>query len=54
MFYGTFLTWDANTSNTMIGYMKDLFTDLTPLLVVIFGIGVGLIIVGAVIRAIRG
>ena len=54
MLFGTFLNWGTNESNVMIGYMKDLFIDLTPLLVIIFGIGVGLIIVGAIIRAIRG
>jgi len=51
---GTFLTWTTEDTTAMIGHMSDLFTDLTPLLIIIIGIGMGLIIVGAIIRAIRG
>lgn len=51
---GTFLTWSAEDTTAMIGHMSDLFTDLTPLLIIVFGIDMGLIVVGAIIRAIRG
>jgi len=51
---GTFLTWAPEDTTAMIGYMSDLFTDLTPLLVIIVGIGVGLIVVQAILKAIRG
>lgn len=51
---GTFLTWTGEDSTAMIGHMSDLFTDLTPLLVIIIGIGVGLMVVQAILKAIRG
>jgi hypothetical protein len=38
----------------MLGYVKDLITDITPLLLPIIAISVGLIIVIAIIRALRG
>lgn len=49
-----FIDWTQEMTDDMIGYMKDLLTDLTPLLIPIIAIGVGLIIVGVIIRAIRG
>jgi len=51
---GTFLTWEAGDTTEMLGYVSDLITDLTPLLVPIIAVGVGLIIVSAIISAIRG
>jgi len=51
---GTFLTWSGDDTTAMIGYMSDLFTDLSPLLIIIIGIGMGIIVVGAIIKAIRG
>lgn len=51
---GTFLTWTGEDTTAMIGYMSDLFEDLTPLLIPIIAVAVGLIVVGAIIRAIRG
>lgn len=54
MFFGTFLTWTEGNTTAMIGHMSDLFTDLTPLLIPIIAISVGLIVIGAIIRAIRG
>jgi len=53
-FLGTFFTWTPENTTTMIGYMGDLLDDLTPLLIPIIAVAVGLIIVGAIIRAIRG
>lgn len=54
IFLGTFLTWASEDTTAMIGYIEDLFDDLMPLLIVIIAVGVGLIVVGAIIRAIRG
>jgi len=54
MLVGTFLTWTTEDTTSMIGYMSDLFTDLTPLLIPIIAIAVGIIVVGAIIHAIRG
>lgn len=54
VFLGTFLTWTGADTTAMIGYMSDLITDLTPLLIPIIAVGIGLIIVSAIMRAIRG
>lgn len=54
IFLGTFLTWTGDDTTAMIGYISDLITDLTPLLIPVIAIGIGLIIIGAIIRAIRG
>jgi len=54
VFLGTFFTWSSEDTTAMIGVMSDLFDDLTPLLIIILGIGMGLIVVGAILRAIRG
>ena len=54
LFVGTFLTWEEAHTTLMLGYAKDLITDLTPLLIPIIAIAIGLIVVGAIIKAIRG
>ena len=54
MLLTTFFTFDAGDATAMLGYAGDLLTDLTPLLIPIVGVAVGLIIVMAIIRAIRG
>lgn len=52
--FSTFVSWtDANTSTT-ISHMKNLITDLTPLMIPIIAIGLGLIIFTVIIKAIRG
>jgi hypothetical protein len=49
----TFITIDAGDITEMIGYAKDLLTDLHDLLLVIVGIAVGLLIFWAIMSAIR-
>ncbi len=51
---GTFFTITEENVGTMLGYTKDLITDLTPIMLPIIAIGLGLIIFYAVIKAIRG
>lgn len=51
---GTFINWTDSESSAMLGYMSGLISDLTPLLTIIIGVAVGIIIVGAILRAIRG
>jgi len=51
---GVFIDWTDEMTTSLLGRIKDLITDLTPLLIPIIAIGVGLIVVGAIIRAIRG
>ena len=50
----TFFTISTSSIDTMLGYTGDLITDMTPLLLPIIAIGLGVIIVMAIIRAIRG
>jgi len=38
---------------TMLGYSKDLITDLTPLMLPIIAIGIGIFIVVAIINVIK-
>jgi hypothetical protein len=54
MIFGTFITWTPENTTTLLGYIESLISDLTPLLIPIIAIGVGLIIIGAIVRAIRG
>lgn len=51
---GTFLNWTDSTSDLMLTYTTGLMSDLTPLLVIIIGVAVGIIVVSAIISAIRG
>jgi len=39
--------------NQMIGYIGNVFSDLSGLLLLIVGVGLGLAIVGAIVRMIR-
>lgn len=54
MLISTFINWDASTTNAMLGYTSAVLSDMTPLLTIIIGVGLGLIILGAIISAIRG
>jgi hypothetical protein len=38
----------------ILGYTGDMFTDLAPLLLLLFGVGLATIFITAVIKAIRG
>lgn len=51
MIFGTFLTIEEADMTAIIGYMSDLFTDLSPLLLLIVGVGVAMLVVGFIIRA---
>lgn len=48
---GTFFTISEGDMTTMIGYIGDLFTDLSPLLLLIVGVGVAMLLIGFIIRA---
>ena len=49
---GTFLTITEGDVTTMLGYVGDLVTDLTPLMLPIIGVGVGIFIFWAIVKAI--
>lgn len=54
MMLGTFITWtDANTSSTL-GYAGDLISDLTPLMIPVIAIGLGLLIFTVIVKTIQG
>ncbi len=53
-FLGTFLTISAEDITEMLGYSVSLIEDLTPLLLPIIGVLVGLLVFWAVLNAIRG
>lgn len=48
---GTFFTISEGNITSIIGYMSDLFTDLSPLLLLIVGVGVAMLLIGFIIRA---
>lgn len=54
MFLGTFITWSGSDTTAMLGYVSDIISDLQPLLIPIIAISIGLIVVSAIISAIRG
>ena len=49
----TFFTFGEADMTAIIGYMSDIFTDLSPLLLLIVGLGVAMLVVGFIIRAFR-
>jgi F0F1-type ATP synthase assembly protein I len=49
----TFFTIEGSSITTMLGYVGDFITDSTPLMLPIMGIGIGIIIVVALIGAIK-
>ncbi|MCJ7789657.1 MAG: hypothetical protein MUP69_05650 [Candidatus Atribacteria bacterium] len=48
------INWTSEMTTTLLADIQGIITDLSPLLVPIIAIGVGLIVVGAIISAIRG
>ena len=49
----TFFTISGDQITTMLGYVGNFVTDISPLLLPIIGIGIGIIIVVAIIGAIK-
>jgi len=52
-FLTTFFTFSEANITTMLGYVSDLISDLTPLLLPIVAVGVGIFIFWAIVKAIR-
>lgn len=50
----TFFTFSGDDVATMTGYITDFLGDFTPLLLPIIAVGVGLIILTVIIKALRG
>jgi hypothetical protein len=53
MFLGTFFTITGEDITTMIGYTSDLLDDLSPLLLALIGVAVGIFIFWAITRAVK-
>jgi hypothetical protein len=50
---GTFLDITPDNINSMLGYTKNLIVDLTPLMLPIIGIGLGILVIWAIINSFR-
>lgn len=50
---GTFFTITPEHINTMIGYISSFISDFTPLLLPIIAISLGLLVIWAIITAIK-
>jgi len=50
---GTFLTIDATDTDQMIDYTSDLMSDLSPILIIVVSVGVGIIIFWAIMKSIK-
>jgi len=48
------INWDSGMTNTLLANITGIITDLSPLLLIIVGIGIGLIVFSAIVSAIRG
>ena len=53
MLFATFLNITSDNIATMLGYTQALISDLTPILLPIIGIGLGILVVWAIIRSFR-
>lgn len=40
--------------DSVLGYMGEVFTDLSPVILLIVGVGLGLMVVGVIIKSLRG
>jgi hypothetical protein len=49
-----FINWTQAMTDAVLASATGLITDLTPLMTIIIGIGIGLIVFYAIISAIRG
>lgn len=38
----------------VVGYIGTIFSDLSPIILLIVGVGVGLMVIGVIIKALRG
>ena len=51
MIAGTFFTISEADMTAIIGYMGDLFTDLSPIILLIVGVAVAMLVIGFIIRS---
>lgn len=53
LFLPTIITITEGNMTTMIGYVGDLFTDLSPVVLLIVGVSLGLMVISVVIGSLR-
>jgi len=53
MFLGTFFTIEEADITAMLGYTSDLISDLTPILLPIIAVMLGLFIFWAIVKALK-
>ena len=49
----TFFTIDSGMMDTLIGYVGDLFVDVSPILLLIVGVSLGLLVITVIINSFR-
>lgn len=48
------LEFTAGMITTLIGYIGDIFSDMSLLILLIVGVGLGILVVSAIVSAVRG
>jgi len=51
MIFATFFTFSEGNITSVIGYMTDLFTDFSPVILLIVGVSIAMLVIGFIIRA---
>jgi len=54
MIFGTFFTITPENISEMFGYIQDIISDFTPILLPIIAIMLGLFIFWAIVKALKG
>lgn len=49
-----FITWTEANTDTMLAYMTGFISDITPILMPIIAIGLGLLVFTVIVKSIRG
>jgi len=50
---GTFFTIDEGMMTDLLGYVGDLFTDVSPILLLIVGVSLALMVISVIINSLR-
>ena len=53
MLLGTFFTWTPENTSSTIGYMSDMISDFTPLLILVIAIALGLMVFTVIVQVIK-
>lgn len=53
IFLPTIFTISQDNIDDMLGYVGDIFTDFSPILLIIVGVSLGLMVISVVINALR-